>query len=301
MTNDIMWALQVGTLVGMLTSIFDEALEGLVVVAKHIIYQQPWGNDMLSSMGFETGKSPFNQPRLTKKSKEPRTPIPRRGSFLGCDAFEFELRKKDGSYETDKEGAARPRGVRPGDVALLQTVVFGYAEIRLLDTVLNTAKEWNRSTAEYPRLAISIVSIGIACFVAGEIFTNWQPTRRLGWIIQSRWTRIAHNWTHHFWRSLTELVMWWTATGIIYHLTNGNFWMAVQIGLVIACMVSICASYYWPRHKQLSCHSSANDNHEERFTTWIDETASSPSFMSTATTFIEGKNALRSRVYGKSN
>lgn len=132
-------------------------------------------------------------------------------------------------FDVPKNGKAPTDG---REVALIKNLVFGYlgvVGIRSLWTNFHDVKYF----------ALLAAAAGVAFVVTAEFFCLWLPTRRIGLTLQSRFTKIAQNWSEHAARSLVELVCWASSTMYFYH-TSQDFFSSLQLGTLVA--VALCLS-----------------------------------------------------------
>ncbi|OQR87038.1 hypothetical protein ACHHYP_09600 [Achlya hypogyna] len=107
----------------------------------------------------------------------------------------------------------RPSGSSSDEVALIKNVVFGAM-------ALETVHQLYLSTSEnIQSFALLTATMGVAFVLMGELFCLWLPTRRLGFTVQARWTRIPENWTSHFTRSVVEVSAWVACLAYVYSTT----------------------------------------------------------------------------------
>ncbi|CAI5709646.1 unnamed protein product [Hyaloperonospora brassicae] len=131
-------------------------------------------------------------------------------------------------FDVPKNGKAPTDGQ---EITLIKNVVFGYLG------VLAVRSFWE-NFHDVKFFALLTVCTGVAFVVTAEFFCLWIPTRRVGLTLQSRFTKVAHNWQNHGLRSLVEMLCWTVSTSYLYY-TSDDCWWSFRVGTLVAVAASL--------------------------------------------------------------
>lgn len=90
-----------------------------------------------------------------------------------------------------------------------------------------------------------ITLVGVSLIVASELLLLWDPTRRLGVVLQSRIVDAKANWETHLWRSLMEVAGTFGAT-VWYYNSSQDMLVSLQVGTFCGVLLMLSSELLSP-------------------------------------------------------
>ncbi|RLN95295.1 hypothetical protein BBJ28_00012485, partial [Nothophytophthora sp. Chile5] len=177
-------------------------------------------------------------------------------------------------FDIPKNGKAPTDGQ---ELALIKTLLFGYLGVVAVRSL------WE-NFHDVKFFALLTACTGVAFVVTAEFCCLWLPTRRVGLTLQSRFTKVAHNWREHWLRSLAEMLCWTLSTSYFYY-SSEDYWWSFQVGTLIAVGVSLSSGL-----DQLPDVESNNEEKNE-YGFWEERALDDP-FMALASVLVKVQNVL---------
>lgn len=94
-----------------------------------------------------------------------------------------------------------------------------------------------------------ITLVGVSLIVASELLLLWDPTRRIGIVLQSRIVDARSNWETHLWRSIAEVAGTFGAT-VWYYNASHDMLVSLQLGTVCGVALILSSEVLLPS----ACH-----------------------------------------------
>jgi len=93
---------------------------------------------------------------------------------------------------------------------------------------------------------------GAGYLIAGRFFMYWSLTRRVGTLLQGRFTETVANWEVYTFRSALEAGVWVVSWWITFVLTR-SFWIALPVGTFVSIAMVIMSDF-------IGCGANAEGN-----------------------------------------
>ena len=133
----------------------------------------------------------------------------------------------------------------PKEVRLVPLCIFGYFGLASSYFIIHN------SHSVYTASLLTAMA-GAGYLIAGRFFMYWSLTRRVGTLLQGRFTETVANWEVYTFRSALEAGIWVVSWWITFVLTR-SFWIALPVGTFVSIAMVIMSDF-------IGCGANAEGN-----------------------------------------